>query len=58
MLLRRNSIQNLFNGYEFDGDQLRHQLIQEKRKQELEDENMKKRLLPSVAINTTQGLID
>jgi len=31
-LLRRNSIQNLFNGYEYDIEQLRHQLIQEKRK--------------------------
>jgi hypothetical protein len=27
MLLRRNSIQNLFNGYDFDADQLRHQLL-------------------------------
>jgi hypothetical protein len=26
MLLRRNSIQNLFNGYDFDIEQLRHQI--------------------------------
>jgi len=27
VLLRRNSIQNLFNGYEYDIEQLRHALI-------------------------------
>jgi hypothetical protein len=32
LLLRRNSIQNLFNGYDFDIEQLRHQILQEKRK--------------------------
>jgi hypothetical protein len=32
VLLRRNSIQNLFNGYEYDIEQLRHAMIQEKRK--------------------------
>ena len=31
-LLRRNSIQDLFVGYEYDIEQLRHALIQEKRK--------------------------
>jgi hypothetical protein len=32
MLLRRNSIQNLFNGYEYDIEQLHHQALQEKKK--------------------------
>ncbi len=32
LLLRRNSVQNLFNGYEFDVEQLRHQLMQDKKK--------------------------
>jgi len=45
LLLRRNSIQNLFNGYDFDIEQLRHQLLQDKRKHEVEEENIKKRLL-------------
>jgi len=51
MLLRRNSIQNLFNGYDFDIEQLRHQILQDKRKQEVEEENQKKRLLTQ--LNTT-----
>jgi hypothetical protein len=54
MLLRRNSIQNLFNGYDFDIEQLRHQIQQDKRRQEIEDENQKNRLLTN-QINTTQG---
>ena len=34
MLLRRNSVQNLFNGYDFDVEQLRHQIMLDKRKRE------------------------
>ena len=34
MLLRRNSVQNLFNGYDFDVEQLRHQILMDKRKRE------------------------
>mmetsp|Transcript_12467 Transcript_12467/g.9064 ORF Transcript_12467/g.9064 Transcript_12467/m.9064 type:complete len:131 (+) Transcript_12467:651-1043(+) len=47
MLLRRNSIQNLFNGYDFDVEQLRHQLLQDKRKMEAEEEMSRKRVLTS-----------
>jgi hypothetical protein len=36
MLLRRNSVQNLFNGYDFDVEQLRHQIMLDKRKKEAE----------------------
>jgi hypothetical protein len=32
--------------------------MQEKRKQEIEDENQKKRLLTNGAVNTTQGMMD
>ena len=39
LLLRRNSIQSLFNGYDYDIEQLRHQLVQDKRKLENEEEN-------------------
>ncbi len=37
LMLRRNSIQSLFNGYEYDIEQLRHAMIQEKRKTKLKD---------------------
>ncbi len=36
LLLRRNSIQNLFNGYEYDIEQLHHAALQEKRKRKLQ----------------------
>ena len=39
-LLRRNSIQNLFNGYEYDIEQLRHAMIQEKRKDKLKKQSI------------------
>ena len=37
----------MFNGYEFDIEQLRHQLIQDRRKQEIEEENLKKKSMNS-----------
>ncbi len=57
MLLRRNSIQNLFNGYGFDAEILRHQLMQEKRKLDLEEEH-KRRTLSGTGpvVTTTTGL--
>ena len=53
MLLRRNSIQNLFNGYEFDIEQLRHQIMQEERKQEVEEENKNMRRMLTQGNNNT-----
>lgn len=38
-MLRRNSIQELFTGYEYDIEQLRHAMIQEKRKNRLAQQN-------------------
>ena len=35
MLLRRNSIQKLFNGYEYDIEQLHHAMMQDERKKRL-----------------------
>ena len=35
MLLRRNSIQKLFNGYDYDIEQLHHAMMQEERKKKV-----------------------
>ena len=35
MLLRRNSIQKLFNGYDYDIEQLHHTMMQEERKKKV-----------------------
>ena len=37
LLLRRNSIQKLFNGYDYDIEQMHHAALQEQRKKKMQN---------------------
>ena len=51
MLLRRNSIQKLFNGYDYDIEQLHHAMMQEERKKKV----VNKEIVVSQATNGMPG---
>ena len=58
LLLRRNSIQKLFNGYEYDIEQQHHAMLQEQRKRKMQSREVvvKHANASSISSNNAAGL--